>query len=805
MRNLKRALSLALASVMLMGTMVVGTGAAFTDAADIVNKDAVNVLSVLEVFSGRDDGSFDPTAVVTRAEMAVILCRVMYGASVDPATAFGAETFTDISGHWAEGYISMAAIEGWISGYGNGTFGPDDTVTTAQAAIMMQRALGYYSSKDDTVDPSAYILNAIKMGKKIDMFDDVHAGSTEGLTRDEVACMVYNMMFKTISVAYSSSEDYYYPLYYGSDKSIDSYLAGDTDDMAAYTIAVTVFDLEVKDDTDLMGRPGISYVGDDFEVFVAADDAGIFTYGADLDDIEDDAEESMDDGTVYFHGEKASDSQIGALFGASDIDDVDDDDDLLRGYTVEVYNVDDETIYVAYTSTVVEIEDITYDEDENLTTINTDYDTYTVEGDYTDIFDDDDMVLVVANVDDEIDTIYMAPTVQGDVGGLSTGSYYYLDGTKYYVSKVSGSDSVNYESELAYGNTVIFYLDAQGYLLRTEDVSTATTSADYLYITYAETSMGDVYAKVIFSDGSEGVIEIGEIDEEEAVHVGTSLTRDGSVYYNSNSDHVSIYSFYAYDEDGDTYNLFSISYNGDHIESLEGSVQNAYNNLLDGDTAVYNFGEDTIFIDVEDSKTYVGYEVVPDFDDCSDLIAITMEDEEETTLLFIFDGEVSGDTAEAYVFMMDSSYWSTTIDDDDYYVYTEAYVDGVDKSSLYVEDGAAMEAYYVYDITLDSNDYVTESEAATGDLRDETLEVSSLGTSTIYLTDGTRYTYDSDTNFVVVDLIDSDVYVGSTSDIVKYSAADEKGESFTTFCVVADDDSYLEVVYLVLDELTADR
>ena len=68
MRNLKRALSLALASVMLLGMMVVGTSAKglddFSDAAEITNADAVAVTSEIGIFEGYDDGEFKPAASV---------------------------------------------------------------------------------------------------------------------------------------------------------------------------------------------------------------------------------------------------------------------------------------------------------------------------------------------------------------------------------------------------------------------------------------------------------------------------------------------------------------------------------------------------------------------------------------------------------------------------------------------------------------------------------------------------------------------------------------------------------------------
>ena len=74
MRNLKRVLGLALASVMVLSMMVVGAGAAnyddFSDKDEIVNTEAVSVLVELGVIAGKADGSYDPTGIVTRAEMA---------------------------------------------------------------------------------------------------------------------------------------------------------------------------------------------------------------------------------------------------------------------------------------------------------------------------------------------------------------------------------------------------------------------------------------------------------------------------------------------------------------------------------------------------------------------------------------------------------------------------------------------------------------------------------------------------------------------------------------------------------------
>ena len=83
MRNLKRALSLALAAMMLIGMMVVSAGAAskdFTDKDEITHTEAVNTLVALNVIAGKGDGSaFDPTGTLTRAEMAKLVTYVLNG------------------------------------------------------------------------------------------------------------------------------------------------------------------------------------------------------------------------------------------------------------------------------------------------------------------------------------------------------------------------------------------------------------------------------------------------------------------------------------------------------------------------------------------------------------------------------------------------------------------------------------------------------------------------------------------------------------------------------------------------------
>ena len=93
MRNLKRALSLALAAAMLIGMMVVGASAAeYKDEASIKNEEAVEVLSGLGVIGGDQNGNYNPTATLTRAEFCVMIANALTGGKFDKTLFEGAST-----------------------------------------------------------------------------------------------------------------------------------------------------------------------------------------------------------------------------------------------------------------------------------------------------------------------------------------------------------------------------------------------------------------------------------------------------------------------------------------------------------------------------------------------------------------------------------------------------------------------------------------------------------------------------------------------------------------------------------------
>ena len=112
------------------------TGNTYTDVADSYwANTAISTMTGLGIVQGRSETTFDPTAPITRAQFAAICARF------DTGTANGTQTFSDISGHWAEKYIQRAAELGWIKGFEDGTFRPDTYITRAQAMTMINRVL----------------------------------------------------------------------------------------------------------------------------------------------------------------------------------------------------------------------------------------------------------------------------------------------------------------------------------------------------------------------------------------------------------------------------------------------------------------------------------------------------------------------------------------------------------------------------------------------------------------------------------------------------------------------------------------
>lgn len=118
----------------------------FTDvSADAWYAEPVATLAGAGLLAGYEDGSFRPDAPITRAEYAAIATRFDELAAAE-------SNFTDISGHWAEDAINAAYGAGWVGGYEDGTFRPDQNISRAEAMALINRVLERAVDSDGMLD-----------------------------------------------------------------------------------------------------------------------------------------------------------------------------------------------------------------------------------------------------------------------------------------------------------------------------------------------------------------------------------------------------------------------------------------------------------------------------------------------------------------------------------------------------------------------------------------------------------------------------------------------------------------------------
>ena len=109
---------------------------------------AVSTLSSMGIITGYPDGTFRPNAAITRAEFAAIAAR--FDSDGDKTAA----KFSDIANHWAKDEISIAYNNGWITGYPDGTFGPQRDITRAETMTLVNRVLNRQPETEDDLLPN---------------------------------------------------------------------------------------------------------------------------------------------------------------------------------------------------------------------------------------------------------------------------------------------------------------------------------------------------------------------------------------------------------------------------------------------------------------------------------------------------------------------------------------------------------------------------------------------------------------------------------------------------------------------------
>ena len=187
---MKKFLSLVLALVMTMSLVTVSAGAKdFGDDGEINYKEAVDVMSALEIIDGYADGDFRPQGTLTRGAAAKIIACMMLGKTTAEALGTSAAPFKDVPvGSTFAGYIAYCVESGLIDGYADGTFRPSGTLTGFAFLKMLLTAMGYDSTVEGFTG-SNWTVNVARLAIENGLTDgnDNFVG-TRAATREE-ACL----------------------------------------------------------------------------------------------------------------------------------------------------------------------------------------------------------------------------------------------------------------------------------------------------------------------------------------------------------------------------------------------------------------------------------------------------------------------------------------------------------------------------------------------------------------------------------------------------------------------------------------
>ena len=150
--------------------------------------EAVEYLNSIGIMVGDDQGNFNPDKPVSRAEMATIICRLLGETENLPTST----QFSDVpTTHWANKYVSKAAELGIVNGYGNGKFGPSDTVKYEEALTMVVRAVGL---ENEAIKVGGYPNGYIEIACEYGYTNWISAEKGDLLIRWQVAIVLHNVL-----------------------------------------------------------------------------------------------------------------------------------------------------------------------------------------------------------------------------------------------------------------------------------------------------------------------------------------------------------------------------------------------------------------------------------------------------------------------------------------------------------------------------------------------------------------------------------------------------------------------------------
>ena len=183
MNKFKKILSLLLVLALCLSIGVYTVSATDSDTDSVSD---IELLNMLGIFNGYEDGSLHPELPITRMQYAALIMRIL---GYDKGIGKMETGFSDVREEsWGSGYVKMAYDLGIISGYGDGTFRPESPVTQAESVKMLVAALGYgVAAERKGGFPQGYIA----MASRLDLLENAVATTTQA-TRGYVATLLVN-------------------------------------------------------------------------------------------------------------------------------------------------------------------------------------------------------------------------------------------------------------------------------------------------------------------------------------------------------------------------------------------------------------------------------------------------------------------------------------------------------------------------------------------------------------------------------------------------------------------------------------
>ncbi len=553
---MKKFLSLVLALVMTMSLVTVSAGAKdFADDSKITYKEAVDVMSAAKVIDGYTDGSFNPTATLTRGAAAKIICNLILGPTTASALVADAAPYSDVpTSHTFAGYIAYCQKEKIISGYADGTFRPANTLTGYAFMKMLLGALGYDAEVEQYTGAN-WSINVAKRALNIGLDDDL-VGDFNGIkaVNREEACLYALNTLTADMVEYDAKTTVSTngtTVVIAGSKAKEMVNNGNTDGKVfdkdgVMQFAEKYFDnLTVKTGSDDFARPANVWK-------LKAEEIGTYTNTPDAT-----YTKKVENGDIY------KDLGLGSKIEAKDVSVY--EDGVKKTNTVAIEKGDDTKVGNSGNGVLTEV---FYDDDADTVTV-TQINTYvgsinktvkatdkkdayvvvTAEGpvpsqgfdnefETDEKFEDDAYVLYTYSLTaKEIKSVEAAKKVEGTVTvaensktDLDEKKALTIDGTRYKAAvKVGGEDI----GEVSVKQDYTIYLDSYGYMIYVEENEEI---GDYALVlqTAAKSDFVGKKAELLFTDGTTKTVTT-----EKNYHEGTNAIADNTIVtYKVDSDGV---------------------------------------------------------------------------------------------------------------------------------------------------------------------------------------------------------------------------------------------------------------------------